>query len=67
MTVYHPDRAEPMSFACQDGYDMEIGHLIDCITHDRRPRATLEDALAVTKTIEAELRSIHAGTAMSVG
>lgn len=67
VTVYHPDRAEPMSFACLGGYDMEIRHLIDCIAHDRRPRASLEDALAVTKTIEAELRSIHSGTTIAVG
>jgi predicted dehydrogenase len=66
VTVYHADRAEPMSFACLGGYDLEVRHLIECITHDRRPRATLEDALAVTKTIEAELRSLQSGTVITV-
>lgn len=65
VTVHHADRSEAMKFACLGGYDLEVRHLIECITHDRRPRATLEDALAVTKTIEAELRSIHAGTAIT--
>lgn len=67
VTVHHADHSEPLKFASLGGYDQEIRHFIDCIANDRRPRAMLEDALAVTRTIEAELRSIHSGTPISVG
>jgi len=65
--IHHADHSEPMKFASLGGYDAEIRHLIDCIAHDRRPRATLEDALAVTRTIEAELKSLQSGTSVQIG
>jgi predicted dehydrogenase len=43
------------------GYDGEIRHLIDCLTHNRRPWVNLRDAAVTHAVLDAERRSLETG------
>ena len=54
-------RAVPVDLEPITGYDGEVRHLIDCLTHDRRPAVNLHDAAATQAVLEAERRSLEGG------
>ncbi len=48
--------------AALTGYDMQVRHMLDLIAgKERTPRATLDEAVAVARLLEAERASIEAG------
>lgn len=58
--------AEPVDLAPTDGYDGEVRHLLDAIrTGDRALRATLDDALALTRLLERERDALAEGRSAS--
>ena len=46
------------------GYDGEVRHLIDCLTHNRRPWVNLRDAAVTHAVLDAERRSLETGDAV---
>ncbi|MBL8763754.1 MAG: Gfo/Idh/MocA family oxidoreductase [Phycisphaerae bacterium] len=59
LTVHAPSGSEPVAFPDAHGYDPQMRHFISLIAgRERTPRATLDDALAVTRLLEAERRCL---------
>lgn len=64
LLVYREGRTETPALPTLGGYDAEVRHLVDAIAMNKPARelaATLEDALAVTKILEAERKSLETG------
>jgi predicted dehydrogenase len=60
-------RSEPVPLSPLTGYDEEISHLVDTIAHGRRDLiATIEDAAAVARLLEAERQSLDTGLASPI-
>lgn len=54
-------RSEPIALPPISGYDAEVRHLLRCIEQGARPHASIADALAHTRLIEAERASLASG------
>lgn len=54
-------RSEPIALPPISGYDAEVRHMLQCIEHGTPLRATVADALAHTRLIEAERASLESG------
>lgn len=55
-------RAEPVEAASTDGYDGEVRHILSAIQNDDRTlRATLDDALELTRLLERERAALETG------
>jgi len=53
-------KAEPVDVASTDGYDGEVRHILSAIANDDRTlRATLDDALALTRLLERERAALE--------
>jgi predicted dehydrogenase len=60
-------RVESIEIAASTGYDGEVRHMVQCIASGRRDlRATLHDAVAVSKLLELESESLALGHAVDV-
>ena len=60
LLVHHPNRIENVQLSQGTGYDGEVRHLLDCVLDPTRElRATLDDALEVTRMLEAEQASLE--------
>lgn len=53
--------SEPLELPLLSGYDAEIRHFVEVVAGRARPRATLDDAVAVARLLEAERRSLESG------
>jgi predicted dehydrogenase len=52
---------QPVPLESGTGYDGEVRHVLNVIAEKEKPRATLDDALAVTRILEAERTSLEQG------
>jgi len=52
-------KAEHVPLPAESAYDREVAHFVEVISRGGSPRATLADALTVTKLLEAERRSLE--------
>jgi len=58
----------PTVYGEQKGFAAEsIRHFADCVVHDREPKVTGEDGLAVTEIIQAVEESIRTGAPVDMG
>jgi predicted dehydrogenase len=58
--------ARPIELSSAAGYDGEVAHLLDAIASGRRELvATLDDAVGLTRMLEAEHRSLRTGMPVS--
>lgn len=48
------------------GHEAEIAHFVDCILHDRKPIATVEQALGVMKILDAIYESAQTGSSVPI-
>ncbi len=59
--------AKPIELATNAGYDGEVAHLLELVAKDRRELATtIDEALALTKMLEAEQKSLETGRAIAL-
>jgi hypothetical protein len=50
------------------GYDLELRHAVDLVAgRETRPRATIDEAVAVTRLLEAERESLRSGRVVPLG
>jgi len=60
-------REERIPLSGETGYDGEIRHVLDAISERHAPAITLDDAVRTTHLLDAERRSLEAGTRTAVG
>ena len=59
LLITHEGQTSPVSLDALTGYDHQVRHLVEAITTGRRDlRVTLADAVAVTRLLEDEARSV---------
>jgi len=67
LTVFHAGRPEFVPLPPLTGYDLEVRHLLDVIAHRRGELgATIADAVAVARLLEAERLSLETGKVVQV-
>ena len=67
LLVHHSGRIENVSIPQGSGYDGEIRHLLDCVLDPSKGlRASLDDALEVTRMLEAEPASLEQGQPITI-
>lgn len=67
VTLHTRDKSESIELPTHAGYDGEIRHLINTIASGtRKTDATLDDAVAVTRILEAEAQSIRTRQHVSI-
>jgi len=54
-------KTEPIDIATTNGYDGEVRHLLQVLNGEAELGATLDDAVGVTRLLEAEGRSLKTG------
>jgi predicted dehydrogenase len=70
LLLHASGRSEPVTLEPLSGYDAQVRHLVGAIRSGKRIdqlAATIDDALAVTRMLEAELESCRTGRAVTVG
>lgn len=67
LMLYHDGRGEAVPLEAGTGYDGQVRHLLARITSGKGPlRATVAEAQAVLRLLEAERRSLESGAAVDV-
>lgn len=72
LVLHGPERTSPVPIGTGAGYDGEVRHLAEVLVRRRTgdaaatPDATLDDALAVTRVLEAESESLATGRTVDV-
>jgi predicted dehydrogenase len=67
LTLSRDGKRTPVKLEPITGYDGEIRHVLDCIRAKKpMPRATLADAVSVTRLLQAERKSIESGRSVEL-
>jgi len=66
LVLYEGGEAHAVPLAATTGYDGEIRHALDVVAGAAAPYVTLADALAVTRVLEAEARSLRTGARVAL-
>ena len=67
LLVSRDGRSDAVSLEPTNGYDGEVRHLCDVIAGKADLAATLGQAAALTRMLEAELKSLQSGAAAKLG
>lgn len=67
LMLHEPGGSTPVTIPQGSGYTGEVAHLVDAIAHGRCPlRATLREAVVVSRILEAEMDSLRLGQSVPV-
>jgi len=67
LVVHRGGKSETVSLAPESGYDGEVRHLLSAVAKGRRDlRATVEDALAAARLLDAERESLRSGATVKL-
>lgn len=62
LVLHHEGRSSSVGLPKETGYEAEVRHFVACVTRgEAAARSTLDDALGVTRLLEAERESLQTG------